>query len=91
MFLDTNSNPNTGLPHGNIQSLFGSFFGINDSLKYSTSDISPEYVIVIGVEGDGIWKWDLNSSDWVSFDTPEFVTMINDTNYFEIGINLNNL
>lgn len=91
VFLDTDSNPNTGLPQDTVQTFFGSFFGINDSLKYSAGDISPEYLIVIGVEGDGVWKWDQNLFDWVSFDSPQFVTIVNDTNYFEMGVNLNNL
>jgi hypothetical protein len=85
VFLDTDLNPNTGLPQDTVQTYYKSFFGINDSLKYSAGDISPDYLIVIGVEGNGIWKWDQNIFGWVPFDQPQFVTMVNDTNYFEIG------
>lgn len=88
VFLDTDLNSNTGLPQDTVQTLFGSFFGINDSVKYSAGDISPDYLIVIGVEGDGVWKWDQNRFDWVWFDSPQFVTIVNDTNYFEMGVNL---
>ncbi|MBD3287700.1 hypothetical protein GF337_02750 [candidate division KSB1 bacterium] len=91
VFLDTDLNSNTGLPQDTVQTYYKSYFGINDSLKYSAGDISPEYLIVIGVEGNGIWKWDQNIFGWVSFGQPQFVTMVNDTNYFEIGVNLTDL
>lgn len=91
VFLDTDSNLNTGLPPGAVQTFFGSFFGINDSLKYSAGDISPEYLIVIGVEGDGVWGWNENLFTWEALDSPEFIRMEQDTNYFEVGVNLENL
>ncbi|MBN2354590.1 hypothetical protein JXO59_00670 [candidate division KSB1 bacterium] len=91
IFLDTDSDAATGMPQDTVQTLYDSFLTMNDSLRYSAADIGPDYMIVIGLEGDGVWKWDAAGVNWTFFDSPQFVSMVKDTSFFEIGVNLKSL
>lgn len=86
LFIDTDQNPNTGLSP-------------QDSNWYSVGDIGPDYVAVIGVEGDSLWSWDeiYNEEDsttyfsWNQLSDFEYLDLQNNTNYFEVSLRLSDI
>ncbi len=75
LFLDTDQDQNTGL---NPQ----------DTTWYTVGDIGPDFVGVIGNEGDSLWIWHSDDSTWDTFEDFDYLILQNNVNYFEVGINL---
>lgn len=75
IFLDTDQDPNTGLTP-------------QDSLWYTVGDIGPDFVGVVGNEGDSLWVWNSADSKWDKFEDFDYLNLQNNVNYFEVGINL---
>ncbi|MGA9115713.1 MAG: Ig-like domain-containing protein [Bacteroidota bacterium] len=76
LFLDTDRNPATGL---------------SPSLPlYDVNDIGPEYVAVVGVEGDSLWIWpaDSSQSQWRRYRDFASLTLQANTFWFEVALRL---
>ncbi len=84
IFLDTDRDPNTGLTP-------------QDSLWYTVGDIGPDFVAVVGNEGDSLWTWgwvtvgDTTINSWEKFTDFDYLNLQNNTNQFEVGINLEDI
>ncbi len=86
LFLDTDQNTNTGL---NPQ----------DSIWYSVGDIGPDYVAVIGLEGDSLWAWeeiyyaeeDTTYFSWNKLFDFEYLDLQENTNHFEVSLRLSDI
>jgi len=84
IFLDTDRDPNTGLTS-------------QDSLWYTVGDIGPDFVAIVGYEGDSLWTWgvvtvgDTIINGWEKFTDFDYLNLQNNTNQFEVGINLEDI
>jgi len=83
LFLDADQNSNTGL----------------NSMWYSVGDIGPDYVAVIGAEGDSLWSWgefydeeyDTTYFTWNKYSDFEYLDLQNNTNHFEVSLRLTDI
>jgi len=79
IFLDTDQNPNTG------------FKPDTSYCYYQVNVIGADFVVVIGYEGDSLWSWNSVDTTWESFEDFNYLNLSNNSNYFEVGINLTDL
>lgn len=79
IFLDTDQNPATGLDP-------------TDTTSYTIGDIGPDYVGVIGLEGDSLWSWSGSIEErWIKLTDFDYLNLQNNTNHFEVGIRLTDI
>ena len=79
IFLDTDQNPNTGLKPD------------SSYWFYQINDIGPDFVAVIGWEGDSLWNWNSVDTTWEAFEDFAYLNLSNNSDFFEVGINLADL
>lgn len=89
IFLDTDLNIETGYSSGeevrNDSPLIG------DSLHYDVGEIGADYLIVVGLQGDGIWKWNSAASVWQEQAELTQTEVVSDTNIFVISLSLEDI
>lgn len=76
LFLDTDQNPNTGLKPDTTY------------WHYQVNDIGADFVGIIGFEGDSLWNWNSADTTWDKFEDFNYLNISNNSNFFEVGINL---
>jgi hypothetical protein len=79
IFLDTDRNSNTGLKPDKSYWL------------YQVNDIGPDYAVIVGIEGDSLWRWDSNKKDWKNLTAPKYLKIETDSDSFEVGINVQDI
>jgi len=85
IFLDTDSDTATGLSPSTPVTTETTYLA--DSLQYAVDGIGPDYLIVVGVEGDGLWKWNPDSSKWGYQADLDYLDLKSSTNTTQFGIN----
>lgn len=75
VFLDTDQNANTGLtPLMNF--------------AYNVNDIGPNYLMVLGFEGNALYKWSISDSTWKMHGYLNSQSISNNSSSMEFGIAL---
>ena len=87
-FLDTDRDASTGhhttqVPQVPIVSFLG-----DDAPAYTVNNIGPDYAIIVGIEGNQLYRWDKVSVNWIDQAELNFISMKSDTNIATLGINL---
>jgi hypothetical protein len=78
IFLDTDRNPNTGLSP-------------NLTNWYDVNDIGPDYVAVVGWEGDSLWRWNSADTTWNRYRGFPSLQLQSNINSFEVSIRLSDI
>ncbi|RLI85748.1 MAG: hypothetical protein DRP01_05585 [Archaeoglobales archaeon] len=68
--------------------------GMNDSTSWypcGVNGIGADYLAIIGVEGDLLWRWNSSNLIWENYAQFTYLDLKNDTNQFVVGISLSDI
>lgn len=86
IFMDTDQDSGTG--YNPDQQFFGPDWSFLEepTKSYEVNDIGPEYMLILGIEGNQLYNWNTSAGEWQPTGELEFTAVESDTNVFEVGL-----